>query len=316
MKHKFTFLVGLIVALVFVFYMITFKVDFNEAVVVTTFGKAGESSIYRGDAEQGGLLGNLHLKWPWPVQQTRPYDLRVQLLEERLEEQQTFDKQSIVVSTFVAWRITDPLEFYRTLGNVDEAQKQIRAKLRDARTVLNSYTFDDLTNIDPAKLKLDEAENKIRQRIEQTTDQQHLGVAIDTVGIRRIILPQPVAEKVFNHMRKTREALAARAVGEGKAEKESIESEADNAAKRIMAFADGRAQALRAEGDAAATEFYSVFKKNEPFAIFLRWNETAREVLKHNSTFLIDAKEGLFQGLFTPPTGDTATNPAAPSSEK
>ncbi|QNN22769.1 protease modulator HflC [Planctomycetales bacterium ZRK34] len=306
MKYRFTFLLGLLLAAMLIFYMVTYQVAFNEAVVVTTFGKAGDNAVHRGDSTDTGPLGNLHMRWPYPVQRLHSYDLRVQVMEERLEEQNTLDRQSVIASTFVAWRITDPLAFFKAVGTKENAEQKVRSKLRDARSILGEYTFDDLTNTDAARLKLDEVETRIRQQLQQQVADQGFGIEIESVGLRRLELPQSVSEKVFARMRKTRERLAERARSEGNAAANTIVADAENAAKRIMAFAEARAQALRAQGDAAASEYYATFKQNEQFAIFLRLLDTASDVFKHNTTFVIDAKEGIFQDLFQAPAAGAA----------
>jgi len=302
MKYRFTFILGLLLAAMLIFYMITYQVAFNEAVVVTTFGKASgdtDSAVHRGDEADAGPLGNLHMRWPYPVQKLHRYDLRVQVLEDRLEEQNTLGGESIAASVFVAWKISDPLAFFRSVGTADKAEQQMRTKLRDARSVLGEYTFDELTNTDPDSLKLDEVESRIKDQLVAQLTSQNYGVEIESVGIRRLELPQSVTEQVFNHMRETRNTLASTARQEGQARAQTIVSNAENAAKRIMAFAEARAQALRAEGDAAVGQFIPIFKENEQFAIFLRMIDTARDTFEHNTTFVLDADEGIFQDLFT-----------------
>ena len=96
MRHKTTFFLGIALLLVLLAYFVTFKVNFNEVVVLTTFGKAGPDAVYEGGEDAGGVLGNLHFKWPPPIQMTTSYDQCVKILEDRLEEQQTADKKSII----------------------------------------------------------------------------------------------------------------------------------------------------------------------------------------------------------------------------
>jgi membrane protease subunit HflC len=299
MKNPGRILISLIIAVLLVLTMVTYQVRFDEAVVVTTFGRAGEDSVHRGDAETSGVLGNLHLRWPWPIQKVRSYDMRVHVLEDQLEEQQTRDKHGVVLSTFVAWRIARPLEFHRALVTVEEAQVQLRSLLRDARAVIGSYTFAELTSSDPEELKLTRVEHDLQQQLDATlqrlaTEGQGWGLEIQTVGIQRLILPEAVTEKVFERMRATRERLAQRAQSEGDAAAADIRAKARSARDTILAFAERRAQDIRAEGDAAAAEYYHLFGEAPEFAIFLRKLETYEEVLGHNTTFFFDSSKGVF----------------------
>jgi membrane protease subunit HflC len=314
MKHRTTFFLGLLLAAVFLFYLLTFQVDFNEAAVVVTLGRVGDRSVVRGDSAEAGFFGNLYPKWPAPIDRVQKYDLRVQLVEDSLEQVQLADNRVATVNTYVAWRIENPLDFYRSLRTPEAAQTQLRERLRAARAAISQYTFDDLTNPDPAKLKLDDAAAKIQEALAADLKKQgqSYGVKIESVGIKRIVLPDQVAQKVFEQMKETRRALAQGARSEGDAAANAIVGQAKATSDTIMAFANNRAQVIRAEGDAGAAEYYKQFQQNEDFAIFLRKLDTYREVLRNNSTFLIDAKEGLFGELYHGPVAPN-TAPAAPA---
>ena len=297
MKSTSTLFVGLVIIALLLLYMLTYQVSFNEVAVVTTFGKAGPNAVKRGDDPAGGIIGNLYLRWPSPVQKVYRYDSRIRILEDRLEEQQTLDKQSVIVQAYVAWRISDPLAFYQSMSTaekaaVEKAIERLRSGLRDAKSEIGRFTFDQLTNPDPAQLKIAEAEDAIRARLQASIDREQpsWGITIDDVGIKRIELPEKVSEKVFERMKATRQRLAQSARSEGEARASDIKSKAESARQRIEAFAERRAQEIRAEGAAAAAEYYSVFQQNEDFAIFLRKLEALRSTLAKNTTFLIDTR--------------------------
>jgi membrane protease subunit HflC len=302
MNNKPIFNLMLAVLLVFVTYMFTYQVEYNEAVVVSTFGAADEGSVARGDDAESGLLGNLHLRWPYPIQRVREYDMRAQVLDTRLEEQQTKDKRSVIVSAYVTWRIDDPLAFYKNMKNMDAARERLGTRLRDARSVIGQYNFDELTNTDPDKLKLTQMEGQIRDQLRQEAETNGYGIEIMSVGVKRLILPQSVTIRVFDRMRKTRERMAQAALSSGQAQASKIESDANSATQLILGFANRRADAIRAEGDAAAAEFYPVFSQNEEFAVFLRKMKTYERVLQNNSTFFFDLKQGgLFEEFYNKP---------------
>jgi len=267
-------------------YMVAFQVRFNEVAVVTTFGKASEGSIKNTDGKGAGL----YLKWPWPIQDVRRYDARVRILEDRLEQQETLDKQVVILSTYVSWKIGNPLDFYRSMRNEQNAERYLLDRLRTARAEVGNYSFDDLTNVDPAALKLAEVEEAVLRRMRTDISSQQYGVEVDNVGIKRIILPQDVAEKVFERMSLTRQRLAQSARSEGEAVARSIRARARSAQQRILAFADRRAQDIRSEGDQAAARYYATFARNEDFAIFIRKLESLETTLANNTTFLLDTR--------------------------
>ena len=209
MKNQLTLVLALAAALAV--YMTTYQVSFHEAAVLTTFGKAGENAVKNEDGQGAGL----YWKLPWPIQEVRFFDTRVQVLETPLEQLQTKDQQIVVLNDYVAWRIARPLEFLLALKNVPAAEEQLRNRLRNARAIINQYTFDDLTNRDPAKLKLAKAEQAIRKTMQEEAGEKRYGVEIVAVGIKRVILPVDVSEKVFDQMRSTRRMLAQHAQSEG-----------------------------------------------------------------------------------------------------
>jgi len=298
MKRKTTLVLGILIAVFFAGYMVTFQVGFHQAAVVTTFGKADEGSVVDGSAEGGGLLGNLCFKWPWPIEDVRLYDLRVRVLEDRLEEQQTRDKMGVVVNAYVTWRITDPLAFFRSLVTEQNAEDQIRALLRDARSVVGNYAFDELTARDPNRLRLARIEQDILTKLTSgLPTSQPWGIRFEAVGVKRLLLPQTVTTAIFDRMRATRERLAQNARSEGAGIAKQIESKAASDRQIILAFAERRAKEIEAEGLANAAKHYKAFQQNEELAVFLRTIETYSEVLGKNTTFVFDANSGLF-GLF------------------
>ncbi len=301
MKRKKTFYLGLLVSTVLILYMVTFQVSFHESAVVTTFGRADANSVHHGDGK--GVLGNLSWKWPWPIQKVRYYDRRVQVLDDRLEEQQTLDKQGVIVSAHVAWRIVDPLAFFRSFGNVADAERQIISLLRDARSEVGNYSFEELTTRDRSKLKLDDVETAIGNKLNAALDRQKKegqswGIQIELVGIRQLLLPEVVTERVFERMRATRQRLAESARSEGERIAKDLESEAISDRETILSFVNRRAQEIRAEGDKEAAIHYDVFKKNEEFAVFLRKLDTYSSALNESTTFILDANQGIFRELF------------------
>ena len=312
MKLNSTFVIGIVIAAILVWYMFTFQVRFDQVAVVTTFGKAGDNAVKNTDGDGAGL----YFRFPWPIQQVRLYDGRIRRLEDQLEEIQLADKQVVVLSTYMKWRIKQPLDFFRTVSSEDEAEKQLKARLRDARAAFHAYSFDQLAGVDPNNLKLAEAEAEVSQMLADQITKLGYGIEILSVGVKRIILPANVSEKVFERMRNTRERLAQRARSEGDAAAGDIKAKAKSAEQRILAFAERRAQEIRAEGDAAAAEYYKVFQENEDFAVFLRKLDALRETLKHNTTFLLSTEITPFD-LFDSNEGSAGQKPvpAAPVAE-
>jgi len=217
------------------------------------------------------------------------YSKRLQVLEDKIEELQTADGKSVIVRTYLTWRIADPLRFYITLKDPAEANRQLASRLREIRGIISNYRFDELVNLDRSILKLGDIETRATKMLDDELAQAGYGVKVESVGIHKIILPESATEKVFGTMIANRERLAENAIQEGQAQASAINSEAESARQRILAFAERKAQMIRSEGDREAASQYSNFAENEEFAIFLRKIDALRKMLDHNTTFVLSA---------------------------
>jgi modulator of FtsH protease HflC len=304
MKNKLIFLLALIVATFLVAYMFTFQVRYDEVAVLTTWGESveptrdAEGNIDPDNAGSLVLEPGIYFKGPSPIQKVRHYSRKVQLLDDQLTEFQTADQQTIVVKFYLAWRIEDPYTFYREVVTVGKAKEQLASMFSELKAVVSTYRFDQLVNIDPEKVKLEEIEQKSLEQLRAKLSAMNpgYGIRVEQVGIRRIILPESTTGKVFERMSKTRELLAQQARSEGESQAKSITSQAESAKRRILAFAERRAQSIRDEGNREAEQYFSAFREDEDFAIFQRQIEALEKMLEHNTTFVMDANKLWFLG--------------------
>ena len=305
MKQTFTMLVGGVITIALLAYTFLYQVRYDQVAVRTTFDKADASSVQNTPG----------LKWrlPWPIHKVTHYSKRLQLLEDKLEELQTADGKSVIVRTYLTWRIENPLDFYITLKDPAEASRQLSSRLREIRGIISRYRLDELVNIDPAKLKLTAIEDGAKRALEESLAAAGYGLEVVSVGIYKIVLPEATTEKIFETMIKTRERLAENALQEGQAQASAIRSEATSARDRILAFAERRAQTIRSQGDREAAKEYESFAKNEEFAIFLRKVEALKKMLDHNTTFVLSTDSLGILDWFNRPPGAEAPSAARPT---
>ncbi len=275
--------VGSVVVVVLVLTMVTFTVPFNETALVTTFGKADHDDLKNAGGDDAGLFW----RFPWPIQKIYRFDRRLRVLPDRLEQQETADRQVVVIQAYLTWRIVDGLEFFRSLRTPEEAERLLRDRLRTACSTLGEFRLDQLISENEADLN--QAEAAILHRMRADLAEAHWGVEIESMGISRILFPEKITEAVFQRMRQTRQRMAQKARSEGDAIAKGIMAKAESDSQRIMAFARRRAEEIRSEGDAAAAEYARVFAQHQDFALYLRQLETLRKTLRHNSTFILDS---------------------------
>jgi len=281
MKNSFTILMGALIAAALLSYMFLYQVRYDQVAVRTTFDKADAGSV---QTEPG-----LKFRLPWPINKVTHYSKRLQLLEDTVEELQTADGKSVIVKTYLTWRIENPLDFYVTLKDPAEAQRQLSSRLREIRGLISRYRLDELVNLDKNAIKLAEIEDQAKATLEKSLAQSGYGLKVESVGIYKIVLPESTTQKVFETMITTRERLSENALQEGQAQASAIRSEAESARERILAFAERRAQTIRSKGDREASKEYESFAANEDFAVFLRKVEALKKMLDHNTTFVLSA---------------------------
>lgn len=282
MKNKLGIMVAVVVVVVLAAYMFTFQVRYDENAVLTTFEKAGEGAVKK-DA-------GLYFQLPWPIQNVHKYSTKLQVLDEQLEQVQTADNYVVVIRTYLTWRVTDPAQFFASLRTPEEARKQLQPYVRDFAKTFGKYRFDQYVNTDPSKLALEKIEKEVLDEVNAKLANTSYGLKVEHVGIRRVVLPETVTQKVFTRMNDTRQRLAQNARSAGTAQATAIRSEAETAQKTIEAFAQSRASAIKAEGVSQAAVYMDAFKKDESFAIFLRQVEALKTILSHNTTFVLDNK--------------------------
>jgi modulator of FtsH protease HflC len=310
MKNSFVILVGVILVALLLSHMFLYQVRYDQVAVRTTFDRADESSVQ--DA------AGLKWRWPWPINKVTLYSKRLQVLDDKIEELQTADGKSVIVKTYLTWRIADPLAFYVTLKDPAEANRQMSSRLREIRGLISNYTFDQLVNVDRSKLKLAAIEDEATRQIDTALREAGYGIQVESVGIHKVILPESTTQKVFETMIASRQRLAENALQEGQAQASAIRSEAASARERILAFAERKAQSIKSQGDREAAVQYEAFAANEEFAIFLRKIEALRKMLDHNTTFVLSADSlGILDWFNKDPARDAAKapqrNPQAPA---
>ena len=303
MKNSFVILVAVILVALLLSNMFLYQVRYDQVAVRTTFDRADESSVQ----DEPGLKW----RWPWPINKVSLYSKRLQVLDDKIEELQTADGKSVIIKTYLTWRIADPLAFYVTLKDPTEANRQMASQLREIRGLISNYDFDELVNVDRSKLKLAAIEEQATRQIDAALREAGYGIRVESVGIHKVILPEATTQKVFETMIASRQRLAENALQEGQAQASAIRSEAASARERILAFAERKAQSIRSQGDREAAVQYQAFAANEEFAIFLRKIDALRKMLDHNTTFVLSADSLGILDWFTKDPAAARKQPAA-----
>ena len=288
MRNPVTFVVGLVILLIFGSISFLFQVRESEVAFLTTFGKANEAVIKPG----------LRFKLPWPIQKVHRFDARVHNFEGKFEEAMTLDQRNVLVLVYVGWRITEPQKFNRSFpGGVDDAKRNLESLVRSAKNAtVGTHNFSDFINTDPAKLKFDEIEKEMLAQVAGTAKEK-FGLEVKSLGIKRLGFPESVTQKVFERMKEERQRLVKQFEGEGDRDATKIRSSAERERSEKLADAEAAATRSRGEAEKEAAKAYKTLEQNKELAVFLQKLASMEAIAKERTTLILDQNSSPFDLL-------------------
>jgi membrane protease subunit HflC len=304
---------GLIYAIVILIIIIlvsgtAFTVDETEQAIITRFGKPVRQTIKRP---------GLYFKLPFVEKAIYFYK---NLLEWDGEKGQipTLDKTFIWVDTFARWKISDPLQFYKSVRTTREGMRKLDDIIDPAvRNHITSYSLIESvrnTNreMDTFEVGLEGFEKKKtgyiievgREKITQGIQEEakpklaQFGIELVDVRIKRINYVEEVQKTVFSRMIANRKQIAEKFRSEGKGEARKIEGDLGKEMQKITSQAYKTAQEVKGKADAEATQIYSqAYGKDPEFYSFLMTLDLYKETLNKNSTMILSTDNDLFRYL-------------------
>jgi len=255
-------------------------VDETEHAVITQFGRP---VAVIGEA-------GAHIKLPAPIQRATFLDKRILLSQLPQTELLTADKKNIVVSTYVAWRIADPLKFLSALRSRDFAEARLAALVQsELGSTLGSQPFSSIVPAAAGGTNLKQVEERVASAAREVAARD-FGIEVTSVGVTRLGYPAQNLQSVFARMRAERERIARGYRSEGKAEAQKIRAEADRERTTLLANAEAEAARLQGEGEAEAARVYAdAYRGHEDFYRFLRTLQAYEKTLKDNTTLVLPA---------------------------
>ncbi len=280
-----------VIAAILLFSLFTYQINSTEYGVVLRFG---QPQLNR-DTNPG-----IHPKWPfetiWRVEnRIQCFDGNIGVLEEVF----TRDKKTIIISVFIGWKVSDEkvVQFLERVKNLDKAEVELSTLLRSYRnSIIGKYSFSDLINIDPEKIKIKEIEKEMLDHVSRDALNLY-GIDVRFLGVKHIGLPEAVTAKVFDRMNAEREMEAQRILAEGNTIATRLRAEADKESVQLFAEAENKAKRIRAQGDAEAAKSYAVFKQNPQLALFLRKLDSLKKTLSEKSVLILDTNTAPFDLL-------------------
>ena len=270
-------------------------VDQRQQAIVVAFGDPVRVVNPPGKSQAG-----LNLKVPF-VEQVIKLDRRNIALEADKEEIITAGQERLVVDAFIRYRISDPLQFYRTLRDEQTATDRIERLVNSSlRQVLGSANSTDIISGRRAQLM-----QQAKRDVDQRAKASRLGIEVLDLRIKRADLPAQNREAVFRRMSTSRQQVAAQLRAEGEQKKREIIAQADKEVSITLATAREQSGQITGEGDAQRTRIFAQsFGKDPSFAAFFRSMQAYEASLADGETTMVLSPDSAFFRYFERgPTG-------------
>lgn len=259
-----------------------FSVDQRQQAMILQFGEPK-----RIIKEPG-----IHFKLPF-VQNIEFFDKRIIDLAIAEQEVIASDKKRLIINAFTKYKITDPLEFYRTVRDGNGLENKLSAILDSSlRQIVGEVQLKELLTADRINIMA-----KIKKIVSKQSE--IFGVEIVDVRIMRADLPQENSQAIYARMQTEREKEAREIRANGAEESQKIRAEANKKKTIILAQAKKDADLTRGDGESQANKIYAnAFNKDPEFADFYRSLKAYEESLKSGKTKMVVSPDSEFFRYF------------------
>jgi len=298
-----------LLALVIVAFNSAFIIDQAEQGILVQFGEPIGDVI----AEPG-----LHWRVPF-VQDVRRFDKRLLAWDGDVSQIPTLGREFIVVDTTARWRISDPLQFLRSVRDETGARTRLDDILDSVtRDIVSSTELEEIVRSADWEVNVEELDEeelsalgeidlerpaKGRGQLEQemlvsaSQLMPELGIELVDVRIKRINYIDSVRVQVESRMISERQSIAARFRSEGQGRSQEILGDMERELREISSVAERRAQEIIGAADAEATRIYgNAYGADPEFYTFFKTLESYR-ALGDNTTLMIKADSDFFRYL-------------------
>ena len=283
MQNRVLYMLLGLVAVILMVRASVFSVNEGQLAIKSVGGEIVDANIEPG----------LHFRIPL-VQEVSRFDKRIITQLYRQELFLTREQEQLKVDFYVKWRIDNLRRYYEATGGTEEvANDRLGETIKDSiKTVVTQRTLQQVVTAERAEFT-DSMMKNARPAAEQ------LGVDLVDVRITKIDLPQQVQESVFERMRATFKAQAAKLRAEGVESSERTRADANKQQTEILADAARQAGQIRGQGDASASEVYAkAYSKNAEFYSFYRSMQSYRDAVGTQADMLVIAPDNAYFKYF------------------
>ena len=266
-----------------------FIVDQRQSAIVLRFGQPVRVIHALGKGGPG-----LNVKTPF-LENVVKFDRRNLGMEADQEEVIAADQERLVVDAFLRYRISDPLQFYRTLRDDRTAAARLEPLVNSAlRQVLGTTTSSNIISGQRAELMA-----QTRADVARRAALGRFGIEVIDLRIKRADLPAANQAAVYRRMQTARQQEAAQIRAVGEQQKREIIAGADKEVAITLAAASEEGEKTRGQGDAQRTRIFAEsFGKDPGFASFYRSMQAYDTALGQGDSTLILSPDSAFFRYF------------------
>ena len=236
----------------------------------------------------------LHFKIPF-IDTVEYFTKATQLYDIPPSEVLTSDKQNMTVDCYILWSITDPQQFYRSLGTVGKAEERLNAITYNAlKTTMGTLAQADIINMNDGAER-----NEIYGGIADTvnTEAVKYGIFVEDVKIKQFDLPESNLNAVYNRMISDRNQMAEKFTAEGNKEANLRRNEVDKQVNILLSDAQLAAAQRIAEGEAEymriLAEAYNTEEKRAFYEFTLALDALKASLNGDEKTIILDENSEL-----------------------
>lgn len=204
------------------------------------------------------------------------------------------DKKTMIMDSYVLWKITDPLKFAQTLNSsLGNAEYRINtAVYNSTKNIVSSMNQDDIITSRDGELS-----ESIMKNI--GNNMQQYGIELVSVETKRLDLPGDNKEAVYERMISERDNIAATYTAEGQSQAQVIRNTTDKEIAISISEANKQAEILIAEGEAEymriLAEAYNSDDKTEFYAFVRSLDALKASMAGGNKTVILSGDSPIAQ---------------------
>ena len=241
-------------------------------------------------ADQPGL----HFKIPF-IDTVKVFPKTTMFYDIPPSEVLTLDKQNMTVDCYILWSISDPQQFYRAVGNTNEAEERLNAITYSVlKRSMGTLAQADIINMEDGGER-----NEIYEGIATSVDSQTkvYGIHVEDVKIKQFDLTESNLNAVYERMISERNQMAAGYTADGSKKATLKRNEVDQTVNIMISNAEAEAAKLVAEGEAEymklLADAYGTQEKKDFYEFMLALDALEQSLTGQAKTVILDADSEL-----------------------